>query len=223
MISHAKINFPFDIAAVQDEISRLTGAYWKRHLNTAHYEGEWTVLPLRAPGGNANNIVAELMSHSSFSDTPLMAECPAIKKLLDSMHCEILSARLLNLKKGAIIKEHRDIELAFEKGEARLHFPVFTNPGIVFYINNELVTMQEGDCWYINANLKHRVANNGNTDRIHLVIDCKVNQWLEGIFKNAEKYSAQEDDDTATRKLMIEALRKMGTETALALADKMEK
>ena len=25
---------------------------------------------------------------------------------------------------------------------------------------------------------KHRVENNGDKDRIHLVIECKVNNWL---------------------------------------------
>jgi len=224
MISYAKINLPFNAVAAQAEINRLTADNWVRHFNTVNYQGEWTVLALRSPGGVMNNIIPDLMSHGGYADTVLMAECPSIKKLMDGMHCEVLSARLLNLKKGAFIKEHRDVELAFENGEARLHFPVFTNTGVAFYVNNELVTMREGDCWYINANLKHRVANNGDTDRIHLVIDCKVNHWLEGIFENAEtKYELQQDDDPETRKQMIECLRTMGTETALAMAEKMEK
>jgi len=224
MISHAKINLPFNVAAAQVEISRLTAGCWVRHFNTINYEGEWTVLAFRSPGGVMNNIIPDLMSHADYSDTALMMECPSIKKLLDEMHCEVLSARLLNLKKGAFIKEHRDVELAFENGEVRLHFPIFTNTGVAFYINDELVTMQEGDCWYINANLKHRVANNGDTERIHLVIDCKVNHWLEGIFKNAEtKYELQQNDDPETKKQMIECLRTIGTKTALAMAEKMEK
>jgi len=224
MISYAKINLPFNAVAAQSEINRLTADNWVRHFNTVNYQGEWTVLALRSPGGVMNNIIPDLMSHDDYVDTALMAECPSIKKLLNSMYCEVLSARLLNLKKGAFIKEHRDVELAFEKGEARLHFPVFTNTGVAFYVNDELVTMREGDCWYINANLKHRVANNGDADRIHLVIDCKVNHWLEAIFEKAEtKYELQQDDDPKTRKQMIECLRTMGTETALAMAEKMEK
>jgi mannose-6-phosphate isomerase-like protein (cupin superfamily) len=222
MISHSKINLPFDIAAAQAEIGCLAAANWKLHFNTVNYQGEWTVLSLRSPGGSMDNIIPDLMNNGAYADTPLMTECPAIKQLIGSMQCEILSARLLNLKKGAVIKEHRDVELAFENGEARLHFPIFTNQGVAFYVNDERVTMHEGDCWYINANLKHRVVNNGDTDRIHLVIDCKVNQWLESIFENAEKNYAPETDDPKTRKLMIEALRNMGTETALAMADKME-
>jgi hypothetical protein len=224
MLSHAKIDLPFDVVAARAEISCLAANNWFGHFNTINYQGEWNVLALRSPGGSMNNIIPDLMSHGGYADTALMAECPSIKKLLDGIHCEVLSARLLNLKKGAFIKDHRDVELAFENGEARLHFPIFTNVGVAFYINDVLVTMHEGDCWYINANLKHRVANNGDTDRIHLVIDCKVNEWLDGIFKNAEtRHELQQDDDPETRKQMIKCLRIMGTQTALAMADKMEK
>lgn len=39
--------------------------------------------------------------------------------------------------------------------------------------------MKEGECWYVNTLLKHDVVNNGATDRIHLVVDLKLNDWLE--------------------------------------------
>ena len=35
--------------------------------------------------------------------------------------------------------------------------------------------MGEGECWYINFNLPHRIHNRGTTDRVHLVIDCVLN------------------------------------------------
>ena len=97
-----------------------------------------------------------------------------------------MSARLLNLRRGAAIKADRDAELAFEKGEARLHVPIVTNPGVEFVIDGERVVMEAGACWYINANLTHRVANHGDTDRIHLVVDCGVNDWLRERFAAAE-------------------------------------
>lgn len=222
MISYAKINLPFDVDAAQKEITSLELNYWMPHLNAAHYQGEWTVLALRSPGGNTANIVADLMQHDGYSDTPLMEQCNSIKKLLDGMHCEILSVRLLNLKKGAVIKEHRDAELAFEKGEARLHFPIFTNTDVEFAIDNETVIMRESECWYINANLNHRVANKGNADRIHLVIDCKVNDWLIELFERSEKkYARQEDDIEESEKIIVQ-LRTLGSETAQRIAKEME-
>jgi len=36
------------------------------------------------------------------------------------------------------------------------------------------------------VNLKHRVDNQSTTDRIHLVIDCVVNEWLAAFFPLAQ-------------------------------------
>lgn len=38
--------------------------------------------------------------------------------------------------------------------------------------------MKPGELWYLNVNRYHSVTNGGSTDRIHLVIDCIVNDWL---------------------------------------------
>lgn len=159
----------------------LQTGYWKPHLNKHDYEGEWDVLSFRSPGGSMNTL-SESLNKEAFADTPILEHCPSVRSLLNSLQCEMLSARLLNLKAGAVIKEHTDKELYFEKGEARLHFPIITNPFVEFYLDNERLQMQEGDCWYINANLPHRLANKGNSNRIHLVVDCKVNDWLREMF-----------------------------------------
>jgi mannose-6-phosphate isomerase-like protein (cupin superfamily) len=63
----------------------------------------------------------------------------------------------------------------------RLHIPVITNREVEFVLNQVHVVMNEGDCWYLNVNQPHRVANRGATDRIHLVIDCVVNDWLREL------------------------------------------
>jgi len=140
---------------------------------------------------------------------------------LQGFECPLLSVRLLKLKTNSIIKEHRDHELSFEKGEARLHVPIFTNPQVEFYLNNVLVKMQEGECWYINANLPHRVSNLGDTDRIHLVVDCQVNDWLKLQFHQAKRfYSIRTDNDETIR--IIKELRLQNTEVSNKLANQME-
>jgi mannose-6-phosphate isomerase-like protein (cupin superfamily) len=195
---------------------------WLPHFNTAGYEGDWEVLTLRSPGGNADNIFADLNGISEYVDTSLMSLYPAVKQICDNLHCDLMSVRLLNLKAGAVIKQHRDNELAFEKGEARLHFPIVTNNQVEFYVNDIRVTMLPGQCWYINANMPHRVANYGTTDRIHLVIDCKVNDWLKGIFAEAERTEFDEPFNSAQAIAMIAELRRQQNKTASKLADEMQ-
>ena len=132
-----------------------------------------------------------------------------------------MSVRLLNLAAGAIIQEHRDHGLAYEQGEARLHIPVHTNEHVSFYVNGELVPMAEGSCWYINANLPHRVANEGKADRIHLVVDCLVNDWLREQFEKGER-SFYTPVDAGTSNVIAE-LRRQDTPFAHRLADDMER
>ena len=54
-----------------------------------------------------------------------------------------------------------------------------------FILNQVRILMNEGECWYLNVNRPHRVANHGTSDRIHLVIDCVVNDWLRELLLTA--------------------------------------
>jgi mannose-6-phosphate isomerase-like protein (cupin superfamily) len=220
MISYARLDIGFDVEAVKREVIAL-GEPWSLHFNTMHYEGEWTVLSLRVPGGDSERIIPDMMGGEECMDTALMAKCPVVKALLNSMQCEILSVRFLNLKAGAYIKPHRDHELAFEHGEARLHFPIFTNAQVEFFVEDGQVRMNEGECWYINANLMHSVANKGSVDRIHLVVDCKVNDWLREVFEQGEK---QVVPDMQREQLLqvIAELRSQQTEIGDKLAAELE-
>ncbi|GGG79192.1 aspartyl/asparaginyl beta-hydroxylase [Parapedobacter pyrenivorans] len=219
MICFAKIPLvpPNSVAA---ELARYP-ATWQSHFNTLHYQGEWTVLPLRTPAGK-DSIVPDLMGEQAYAYTAHMHHFPSVGELVRSLDCPVQSVRFLNLKAGADIKPHRDHELAFEKGEARLHFPIVTNPEVEFYVEDIRVDMPLGTCWYINANLVHHVHNKGTTDRIHLVIDCQVNDWLRGLFDRADKQTKTEDVDVALQKQVIAALRLQDTPTATQLADRLE-
>jgi quercetin dioxygenase-like cupin family protein len=73
--------------------------------------------------------------------------------------------------------------MGFEDGVIRLHIPVTTNPEVEFYLNDERIEMKTGELWYLDFSQKHRVENRGTADRIHLVVDCKVNDWLRELIQ----------------------------------------
>jgi len=212
---------PVDVPGWGDILSMLDGA-WQPHFNTNDYKGNWEVLSLRSPGGSDSNIFADAYGHQHYADTKYMQQLPQIKTLIDRLQCPVKSVRLLNLRAGAVIKPHRDHELAFEHGEARLHFPIITNDKVAFHVQDKVVPMLPGQCWYINANLPHSVANNGTTDRIHLVVDCRVNEWLTAIFAKAFKVFFKQQADDVQARHIIAALRVQDTATTRALADQME-
>ena len=43
--------------------------------------------------------------------------------------------------------------------------------------------MKEGECWYCNFDIQHEVYNRGKETRVHLIIDCIVNDWLTNVFE----------------------------------------
>ena len=46
-------------------------------------------------------------------------------------------------------------------------------------------TMAAGSCWHLRLSDPHSVANGGTADRVHLVIDAAVNDWVAGLFQRA--------------------------------------
>jgi hypothetical protein len=78
-----------------------------------------------------------------------------------------------------VINEHRDPDLGVEWGCARLHIPIFTNAQVDFRLNDQRVDMAAGSVWYLRLADPHRVTNGGATDRVHLVIDVRMNDWLQ--------------------------------------------
>ncbi len=81
------------------------------------------------------------------------------------------TAILINLPKNQKIDSHYDTGDYFFKRN-RIHIPIITNEHCFFKIDGEIKMMKEGEMWEINNNQKeHSVENNGNEDRIHLLID----------------------------------------------------
>lgn len=232
MLRYLQLQQHFDANKLQTEVAKLEESFWKQHYNKNHYEGKWTVLALRAINGNAENVVA---IHSSagnanpYSDTQYLEECPYIQSVLHFFSCEKTSVRLMKLHAGAEIKEHCDHEMSFEEGEVRFHVPVVTNSDVWFMLDGERVVMQEGECWYLNLSRKHGVKNCGDTDRVHLVIDCMVNDWVKKLFaENAlmQNYIDEKKDmnvDKETKQRIINELRHQNTPTSLQLALALEK
>lgn len=189
-VSVLKLNLQYDTVLLQNDLATVLEWGWQAHGNKYIYSGSWSGLALRNTTGAVDDIAAATIYGNSFVETPLLAHCSYIQRVLNTLDCSIGSARLLKLNAGAVIDEHIDGGLCYEYGEARLHIPVVTNPQLEFMLNRKRIVMAEGECWYINANMPHAVANRGATDRIHLVIDVGVNQWVQNKFESALGHDA---------------------------------
>jgi aspartyl/asparaginyl beta-hydroxylase (cupin superfamily) len=86
----------------------------------------------------------------------------------------IQSAILVNLPKGKMVEPHIDIA-KFAAELKRLHIPILTNEECIFTVGEDSKNLKEGELWEINNDKHmHDVVNNGDTDRIHLIVDWKT-------------------------------------------------
>lgn len=86
----------------------------------------------------------------------------------------IKTAILIKLPKGNCIARHYDKGKHFIECN-RIHIPIITNPECIFEIDNERRNLKVGEVWEINNNAKpHAVFNNGDTDRVHLLLDYYI-------------------------------------------------
>lgn len=230
MIKYLQTPLYFDAYKMQQELFSLQGKQWPLHYQTRHFEGEWSALALRSIDGTSVNPIISPLNDAAYHDTDLLNQSPYFQQVLKTFQCPLLSVRLLKLSAGSVIKEHKDAELFFESGLARFHIPVITNDAVEFYLQGERIHLEEGECWYCNFNLPHSLANKGKTDRIHLVIDAEVNEWIKDMFSSDAVTNKKEIQDSGepvmdehTKREIIRHLRSMNTETAARLADEMEK
>jgi mannose-6-phosphate isomerase-like protein (cupin superfamily) len=215
MIQYLQLPIFFDATKMQHEMNALGSQLWELHFQVKHYDGEWSAIPLRS------------IDATLYKDTILLQQCPYLQQVLHFFECPLMAVRLLKLTPGTQIHEHKDADLCFEEGLIRFHIPVITNTEIEFNLNREQMHLKEGECWYMNFNLPHSLHNKSKTDRVHLVIDAVVNDWVKKIFQSAgilnkkeiaaiPKHTQQEKSD------IISHLRSMNTAVSNKLADEME-
>jgi len=181
MVPVLKFPFAFDAERLKADLRPFGPADWTPHFNTQYYEGDWSGIALRTTK-NAHVPLYPDPTVSEFVDTAMLARCSYVPDVLRTFECDLKIVRFLRLGAGAAIRSHQDFDLGFEDGQARVHIPIVTNLQVEFHLDEQLVQMREGEAWYLNFNLFHRVENKGSDARVHLVIDCVVNDWLRSFF-----------------------------------------
>jgi hypothetical protein len=177
----------FDPVLLAHDLGRLSSDDWVRHYVRQNYDGDWSVIPLRAPAGATHRVMMIYADPTarSFVDTPLLHRCPYFRRVLDSFRCTLQAVRLMRLTPGSLIKEHSDLDLSFEEGTVRVHIPVITNQDVEFCLNRSRVVLDAGSAWYLRLSDPHSVANRGSVDRVHMVVDAEVNGWVKALLESA--------------------------------------
>ena len=190
MLSAYRLPLSFDAIPLQAEVAKVvTQARWVDHwADRLAAPGTWTVLPLVAGAGDIDDSSTRLAADAAPHPTAILAQLPAMRATIEAFKTTLLRARLLRLKAGASIGEHRDYAYftgrrwSFERGRIRVHIPIVTSDGVMWKLNGRDLTMAAGEAWYVNVCLRHSVENRSAIDRINLVLELEVNDWLRNLF-----------------------------------------
>ena len=178
-----KLPMTFDAAGLAAEVAALAESDWHRHILRRNYEGDWCIVPLRAAAGETHPVrmICANPNQTEFVDTPMLDRLPGLRAALRRFRCPLLQARLMRLSPGSVILEHCDPDL--DGGGARLHVPITTGAGVTFLLNRRAVPMAPGELWYLRLLDPHSAANCGTSQRVHLVVDVVMNDWLRGLMR----------------------------------------
>jgi len=171
-----KLPFTFDAEIIKQELSQFTKKdYYDIYNPSVTIETLWSkhfIEPVIGPDGLP-----------LFMPNIALKKCPYLLSVLETFQCDKETFRIHTLEAGASIKPHRDIGYSLEHGKIRIHIPVETNNQVEILLDNKPVKMKNGETWYCNFHVTHEVHNKSNKHRMHIIMDCLVNDWVKDLFK----------------------------------------
>lgn len=124
------------------------------------------MLPLVAIDGDAGNEGYR----GAMRPTPELEQSPYLASLLAVLGVTLGRTRLMRLAGQAEVSRHVDQGYYWAE-RVRVHVPIMTQPSVRFECGDQAVHMAEGECWIFDTWREHRVLNQGDQARVHLVAD----------------------------------------------------
>lgn len=152
----------FDAGRLAEEIAALPSGAWMLH--PSGQPGN-SAVALIARGGEDNDDFTGAMAA-----TRHLAASRYHRQVMASFGEVLARSRLMKLAAGCEVGLHVDFNYHWYT-RVRMHVPVVTNPGVRFHCGDQTVHMEPGECWLFDNWRPHNVVNDGDADRVHLVID----------------------------------------------------
>jgi hypothetical protein len=197
------------IQQIADKLEGMSDLRYENHYSNYNKGKSWSALSLKGYSDDPNFIAKPLEMSKKWKlanpewekltlrDTPLRKEFPQVEDLIAFFADEeenVERIRFMQLKPGGGELERHTDQVDSQTGitegkNARVHFPIKTNPGVIFNswdFGNRMhtVNMVVGEGWYLDTRKPHRAVNGGASERIHLVIDFIVTPKFLSYFRN---------------------------------------
>lgn len=204
-IAVKQLNVPIDFVIIEKIRVKLEhlNIKFQNHYSNYNKKKSWSAISLRGYTPDIMRIEKPVEMSKKWKeehkddvfflqDTYLRAEFPEVDELFSFLgNAEIHRIRFMRLTPGGgELTRHTDQvdpDSGLNIGNlSRLHFPIQTNPSVRFGVwepsgNKREVNMKVGECWVLDTRKPHTVINEGDQDRIHLVIDVKTDSNLKEI------------------------------------------
>lgn len=153
----------FDVEALRAEVLALDEACWRPHPQG--FPGNDAVTLVTVGGDPESDGIAGPMG-----PTPWLEQCPYVMQVLERIGGTWGRSRLMRLSGQAEVKPHVDTNYYWRE-RVRVHVPIITTPAVRFQCGGAEVNMAAGECWLFDTWRMHRVLNEDDSQRIHLVAD----------------------------------------------------
>ena len=165
-----KLQFPFvqlpvtfDAEALAEEVLRIDEKCWRERA--VGVSGN-SALTLVTTEGDPDSDALE----GPMRPTPWLERCPYVMQVLESLGATWGRSRLMRLSGQSQVAAHVDTDYYWRE-RMRVHVPIVTSPAVRFQCGEAEVNMAAGECWIFDTWRRHRVLNNSDSQRIHLVAD----------------------------------------------------
>lgn len=166
------------LRAVQREVSSVE-AEWT-NVYSDYHTGGWQTLSLL---NSTSSPTDTLIEDCTPVETSLLEKMPATRDLLTSLGFKYMWARLAKLEVNAFMHEHRDYQELKHVRRLRLHIPIITNPFSSIVIGRTRIHLALGYIWKLNPIYRHAAGNFGKEARIHIILDCYVDDALDALVR----------------------------------------
>ncbi len=158
-----QIPLQFDASVLAAEVLALGEEPWRPHPQG--YPGNTALTLITTHGDPASDALGGAMRA-----TPYLERCPYLTQVLASFGATLGRTRLMRLSGQAEVSQHVDIAYYWRE-HVRVHVPILTQPTVRFYCGNADLHMAAGECWIFDTWRMHKVVNDHELARIHLVVD----------------------------------------------------
>ncbi len=187
-----RLPYQFDASRLQQEISQFVDTDWMEH--PSKLAGNLAI-PLVSLMGERNNEFAGKMR-----TTPELRRCDYMQQVMASFDEVLARSRLMRLNAGAEVSEHVDFNYHWYN-RVRIHIPIVTNPQVIFHCGDQAIHMRAGECWIFDSWRRHKVLNDSDQDRVHLVIDTSGSSRFWQTVRQMECFGVEADSPELNAKI----------------------